>query len=142
MNKTYERMAQNLLAFYRNDDADIAWYERTIGNACANMKEGIDLLTAMVEMAKDDHELELIAAGPVMELLSLHGTKALRELARIAETSSMMKFTLEKTWIDPKNDSYSDLVELGSKLGFDLKAPQVLKSTVKIGTGDPPESIF
>jgi hypothetical protein len=83
-----------------------AWAWDEVERAVAD-RDGdvVELLVALADAAPDDAALAYLGAGPVEDLVRVHGEAVAAALERAAESDVNLRRALRSVWLDPDGDA-------------------------------------
>lgn len=98
----HQELAQAYLKQYRIGSEDDFWAFESVVEACNDLDFGVKLTLSLIVQSENEMELAYIAAGPLEDLLKLHGNKAIPEFEKASEYSEKVRIALSGVWIDEK----------------------------------------
>ena len=87
------------------------------------MQTGVAVAILLIEMSKSDEELAYVAAGPLEDVVRLHGLDALHIFREKSTNSAKVRFAVTGIWIPDSHVAYSELQRLINSFGDQSSSP-------------------
>jgi len=83
--------------------------------ACNDFEKGLEVTLALIAEARTEGELAYVAAGPLEDMLKLHGARAIPALEAAAESSENVRKALSGVYLSEHHEAFSEWRRLVSK---------------------------
>ena len=110
-----QELAEAYLKNYRSGLDEDFWAFEEVNEACNNFETGLEITLALISATTNDQELSYVAAGPVEDMLNMHGTKAMEAFEKAATHSKKTLEALAGVWLSESNEAYSSWKQLMNK---------------------------
>jgi|KBSMisStandDraft_5_1062788.scaffolds.fasta_scaffold787331_2 hypothetical protein len=111
-----QQMAKAYLAAMRGLDEPKDAFSDVL-EACDDLTKGIEVTLALIAEARNEGELAYVAAGPLEDILKLHGTRAIPALEAAAETSPNVRKALSGVYLSEHHEAFSEWRRLVDQYG-------------------------
>jgi len=109
-------LAEAYLQEATDNKGEGGWAREELWRSVRNdLVRGLAVIALVLEYAESDNIAEPIAAGPMKDLLSVHGRVALKRVAQACEHSERMRLVVSRLKIERSDALYSSWQELNSK---------------------------
>jgi hypothetical protein len=109
-------LAEAYLQEATDNKGDGGWAREELWRSVRNdLVRGLAVIALVLDYAESDNIAEPIAAGPMKDLLSVHGRVALNRVAQACEHSERMRLVVSRLKIERSDALYASWQELNSK---------------------------
>jgi hypothetical protein len=105
-------------AYLRHHDEDFWAWEEVRRVVETDLKEGWKIILLLLERAASDHDVGYIAAGPLEDLIDLHGHKALDLIEEGCKNNSQLPLALSSVGVLFYYDEFERWYDLLYRYGF------------------------
>jgi len=110
-----QELAEAYLKNYRTRLDEDFWAFEEVNEACNNFESGLEITLALISSANNEQELSYVAAGPVEDMLTMHGNKAMEAFEKAILNSDKILEALAGVWLSESNEVYSTWKQLMNK---------------------------
>lgn len=111
-------LAEAYLQEARDNKGEGGWAKEELWKSVRNdLARGLAAIALVLDCSESDDIAESIAAGPMKDLLSVHGRDALNRVAQACEHSERMRLAVSRLRVERSDALYAIWHELNSKYG-------------------------
>jgi len=112
-----------IVAAYRSQfdaggDSEHFWAWEAVNQRCDSLDDGTAITLQLILAAEDEQYLAYVAAGPLEDLLKMHGSKAIAKFAKAGAKSGNVRRAMAGVWLRVSDQAYPDWRKLMNEWGF------------------------